>query len=348
MGQDPSETPVDSAIRDSWFYFSEFLGSHNRTFHCEALWLFQLHHLWPRRCPSRTLKFGRFGAARGALRPFWTNLWWSEGSAPAPVAPVAPVACLSFASAPSISQALMWFWRSIWCPNWKKVSGSFGATWVPTPRPLLDSAYDLPVEDQLTFCITLAIFWCRPRRVATSTVSRCRRHGTTATWPRWGVLGFTVPMKLEDLEFGDLPHLATKKHWFNNTLAQSGESLDAWQLLECKNKKNMLCWRPFANVLGIWTFLFPSFPDSCGGSEEVSEAYLPMTSSRAKRQAARLQTSKSEPARFAHWKPLVFGRIRNLWGALFVLVCCFVCFRICIWGVLDHTATTQVWQVRFL
>lgn len=81
--------------------------------------------------------------------------------------------------------------------------------------------------------------------------------------------------------------------------------------------------------------------------KKFPEAYLPMTSSRAKRQAARLQTSKSEPARFAHWKPLVFGRIRNLW-ALFVLVCCFACFRICIWGVLDHTATTQVWQVRLL
>ena len=41
--------------------------------------------------------------------------------------------------------------------------------------------------------------------------------------------------------------------------------------------------------------------------KKFPEAYLPMTSSRAKRQAARLQTSKSEPARFAHWKPLVFG-----------------------------------------
>ena len=39
------------------------------------------------------------------------------------------------------------------------MSGSFGATWVPTPRPLLDSAYDLPV-DQLTFCIfQLGIAW---------------------------------------------------------------------------------------------------------------------------------------------------------------------------------------------
>ena len=104
-------------------------------------------------------------------------------------------------------------------------------------------------------------------------------------------------MQLEDLEFGDLPHLATKKSLIQHHLGTTWRKFGC--VAECK--KNILCLRPVLfKSLAFGHVPFHLSQILVVARKKLPEAYLPMTSSRAMRKAARLRTSKSEPARFAH------------------------------------------------